>query len=156
TWKQYVEYLQHLIRLRLSTLPVQRFVRFGLVGLSGVFVDMIMFYIFWSVLHLGLTRSAIFSAEFAIFNNFMWNDKWTFGDIASHQKGKRKKIKRFIKFNIICLAGLILNVSIVNFLFNIMHVNEYIAKLIAIAFVTIWNFWINLKLSWRVTEVKND
>ena len=156
TWKQYVEYLQHLIRLRLSTLPVGRFIRFGLVGLSGVFVDMIMFYIFWSVLNLGLTRSAIFSAEFAIFNNFMWNDKWTFGDIASHQKGKRKKFKRFIKFNIICLAGLILNVSIVNFLFNILHVNEYIAKLIAIAFVTIWNFWINLKLSWRVTEVKDD
>jgi dolichol-phosphate mannosyltransferase len=32
-------------------------------------------------------------------------------------------------------------------------INEYLAKLIAIAIVTFWNFWVNLKLSWRVTEV---
>ncbi|MEO0968566.1 MAG: hypothetical protein AAFX80_09555, partial [Cyanobacteria bacterium J06639_18] len=30
----------------------------------------------------------------------------------------------------------------------------YIANFIAIAVTTIWNFWVNLKLSWRVTDVK--
>ncbi|MDE5080238.1 MAG: glycosyltransferase family 2 protein, partial [Trichodesmium sp. St18_bin1] len=38
-------------------------------------------------------------------------------------------------------------------LFNLFGVNEYLAKLIAIATVTLWNFWINMKLSWRVTQV---
>ncbi|MFM2305013.1 MAG: hypothetical protein RLZZ135_2425, partial [Cyanobacteriota bacterium] len=32
---------------------------------------------------------------------------------------------------------------------------DILAKLIAIGLVTIWNFWLNSKLNWRVTEVNN-
>lgn len=153
TGKQYVEYIQHLLKLRMARWPLGRFIRFGVVGFSGVFVDMGVFYVLREIVSLGLTRSAILSAEVAIINNFLWNDLWTFGDISRGQKGWSKRIKRFLKFNLVCLAGLILNVLIVNLLFNLLGMNEYIAKLIAIAAVTLWNFWINLKLNWRVTEV---
>lgn len=152
TWKQYIEYIQHLLRLRFDLWPVKRFLRFGVVGFSGVFVDLGVFYLLRTVLGLGLTRSAILSSEVAIINNFLWNDLWTFGDISRRQKGKRRQFRRFLKFNVVCLSGLILNVLIVNFLFNILGINEYIAKLVAIAVVTFWNFWFNLKLSWRVTD----
>ncbi|MDB9473888.1 glycosyltransferase [Dolichospermum circinale] len=165
TWKQYVDYIQHLIRLRLSTgrigkisqkvnFPVGRFLRFGAVGLSGVFVDLTIFHLMRTVINLGLTRSTILSAEIAILNNFLWNDLWTFGDISRKQTGKRQRFKRFLKFNIVCLAGIIIQTLVVNFLYNNLGMNQYIAKLIAIAVATIWNFWVNLKLSWRVTEVK--
>lgn len=165
TWKQYVDYIQHLIRLRLSTgrigkmsqkvnFPVGRFLRFGAVGLSGVFVDLTIFHLMRTVINLGLTRSTILSAEVAILNNFLWNDLWTFGDISRKQTGKRQRFKRFLKFNIVCLAGIIIQTLVVNFLYNNLGMNQYIAKLIAIAVATIWNFWVNLKLSWRVTEVK--
>ena len=154
TWKQYVEYLQHLLRLRLDRWPVGRFFRFGIVGFSGVFVDMGVFYLLRTVLGLALTRSAMLSSEVAIINNFLWNDLWTFGDISKRQPGKRQRFKRFLKFNLICLMGLILNVLLVNLLFNVFAVNEYLAKLIAIVAVTLWNFWINMKLSWRVTDVQ--
>lgn len=152
TWKQYIEYIQHLLRLRCDLWPVKRFLRFGIVGFSGVFVDLGVFYLLRTVLGLGLTRSAILSSEVAIINNFLWNDLWTFGDISRRQQGKRQRFRRFLKFNVVCLSGLILNVLIVNFLFNILGINEYIAKLVAIAVVTFWNFWFNLKLSWRVTD----
>ncbi len=154
TWKQYIEYLQHLVKLRFSLWPVTRFLRFGVVGFSGVFVDMGVFYLLRTALGIGLTRSAILSSEVAIINNFLWNDAWTFGDIAGKQPGRRKRLRRFLKFNLVCLAGLIVNVSIVNFLFNVLGVNEYLAKLIAIAMVTFLNFWLNLKLSWRVTDTQ--
>ncbi|MEG4045780.1 glycosyltransferase [Microcoleus sp. Pol17_C1] len=154
TWKQYIEYLRHLLRLRFARWPMGRFLRFGVVGFSGVFVDMGVFYLLRTVLGLGLTRSAIFSAEVAIINNFLWNDLWTFGDISKRQPGKRQRLKRLLKFNVICLIGLIMNVLLVNVLFNVFKVNEYLAKLIAIATVTLWNFWINMKLSWRVTDVQ--
>lgn len=156
TWKQYLEYLEHLLRLRLDLWPVGRFLRFGVVGFSGVFVDMGVFYVLRNLLHLALTRSAILSSEVAILSNFLWNDLWTFGDISQRQPGKKRMFKRFLKFNFVCLMGLILNVLIVNFLFNVFHVNEYLAKLVAIAVVTLWNFWINMKLNWRVTETKNQ
>ena len=166
TWKQYVEYILHLAKLRSRgrigrlrrrfALPVQRFLRFGLVGLSGVFVDMAILYLLSdaSTLGMGLTRSKIIASELAILNNFLWNDAWTFSDISRHQKGWQARIKRFVKFNIVCLMGLILNVLLLNLFFNVFGINKYIANLLAIAIVTFWNFWINLKLSWRVTEVE--
>ena len=164
TWKQYLDYIQHLIRLRVSTgrlgkirqkinFPIERFLRFGAVGFSGVFVDLTIFHLMRTVINLGLTRSTILSAEIAILNNFLWNDLWTFGDISRKQTGKRQRFKRFLKFNIVCLAGIIIQTLVVNFLFNSLGMNQYMAKLIAIAVATIWNFWVNLKLSWRVTEV---
>lgn len=167
TSQQYVDYLHHLLRLRLSQgrvgrftqrigFPIGKFIRFGLVGLSGVFVDMVLLYLLSDPSTLGwpLTRSKIIAAEFAIINNFLWNDKWTFADIATKQQGWRQRCKRFLKFNIICLAGLVLNVLILNLIFNFLIPNRYIANLLAIAITTIWNFWANLKLSWRVTQVK--
>ncbi|HEY9853769.1 MAG TPA: glycosyltransferase [Leptolyngbyaceae cyanobacterium] len=158
TWKQYLEYIGHLWRLRLAKWPVVRFLRFAVVGLSGVFVDMTVLYLLHdpNTLGLGLTRSKIIAAEFAIINNFFWNDAWTFGDMSSKQQGWRKRFKRFFKFNIICLMGLILNVILLN-LFNIfLQINYLLANSIAIALVTLWNFWINMKLSWRVTEIDRD
>jgi len=155
TSKQYVDYLRHLVRLRFTLGPIARFFRFGLVGLTGVVVDLGIFYLLYdkNTLGLPLTRSAAISGELAIINNFLWNDFWTFGDISRLQPGKRQRLKRLLKFNIICLVGLLLNVGIVNFFVNILHINEYVAKIIAIAAVTVWNFWLNLKLSWRVTDV---
>jgi dolichol-phosphate mannosyltransferase len=96
TWKQYLDYIQHLIRLRVSTgrlgkirqkinFPIERFLRFGAVGFSGVFVDLTIFHLMRTVINLGLTRSTILSAEIAILNNFLWNDLWTFGDISRKQ-----------------------------------------------------------------------
>ncbi|MBE9206263.1 glycosyltransferase [Nostoc sp. LEGE 06077] len=165
TWKQYVDYIHHLIRLRISTgrigrvsqrFPLSRFVRFGLVGLSGVFVDMVILYLLSDPTTLAwpLTRSKIIASEFAIFNNFLWNDAWTFADVSMQQQELHQRLKRFLKFNIICLAGLVLNVFFLNLIFNFLIPNRYIANLIAIAIATIWNFWVNLKLSWRVTQVK--
>lgn len=156
TWKQYLEYIQHLLKLRLSRSA--RFISFCIVGLSGVFVDMGFLYLLSdpSTLALPLTRSKIIASELAIINNFLWNDLWTFGDISRRQPGKRQRLKRFLKFNIVCLGGLVLNVLLLNIFFNVFGLNRYLANLIAIALVTVWNFWFNLKLSWRVTDVNHS
>lgn len=163
TWRQYVDYILHLLRLRSRgriskirekfPVPVKRFLSYGLVGLSGVFVDMSIFYLL-GTLGWGLTSSKMVSSEVAVLNNFLWNDLWTFRDISSRQTGWKKLIKRFLKFNLICLIGIGLNLIILNILYNYLGINKNLANLIAIAIVTIWNFWFNLKLSWRVTQTK--
>ncbi|MBW4533814.1 MAG: glycosyltransferase [Pleurocapsa minor HA4230-MV1] len=156
TFQQYVEYIQHLIRLRLDLWQIRRFVRFGISGFSGVFVNMFILYLLREYIGLGLTRSAILAAEVAIINNFFWNDRWTFRDISEQQKGRIKTFRRFLKFNVICLSGLVLNILVLNLLYNLLNINEYLANLIAIATVTFWNFWFNLKLSWRITDTNNQ
>jgi len=154
TGRVYLDYLRHLLRLRLSTLPINRFVRFATVGLSGVVVDMGMLYLLSdpTTLAWGLTRSKLIASELAIINNFIWNDAWTFRDLASNQRSIKQRLRRFGKFQLICLAGVVLNTTLLNLQFNLLGMNRYLANAIAIAVVTGWNFWLNLKLSWRVAQ----
>ncbi|MEL6929879.1 MAG: glycosyltransferase family 2 protein [Cyanobacteria bacterium J06600_6] len=152
TPQQYWEYILHLVRLRLNLWQVKRFIRFGISGFSGVFVNLAVLYLLREFVDLGLTRSAMIAGEIAIANNFFWNDRWTFKDISARQKSNRQKLRRFIKFNLICLSGLILNVLILNAFYNLLNINEYIANIMAIALVTFWNFWFNLKLNWNASS----
>ena len=150
----FVDYLHHLVRLRLGTLPLARFFRFALVGVSGVVVDMAMLFLLSDphTLGWGLTRSKVVAAELALINNFLWNDAWTFRDLVGAEHGLRHKLHRFVKFNAICGIGIVLNVVLLNIQFNLLHINRYVANAIAIAIVTVWNFLLNMKLSWRDTE----
>ncbi|MGH9367553.1 MAG: glycosyltransferase [Thermoanaerobaculia bacterium] len=151
TWKIYLEYLRHLLRLRISLLSTDRFARFAMAGASGVVVDMGLLFLLSDprTLAWGLTRSKVIAAEVAIINNFIWNDRWTFRERAEEERGLRPTLKRFAKFQIICLAGLILSTVLLNLQFNLLGINRYVANAIAIAVVTAWNFWLSLK---RVTE----
>ena len=174
TWKQYVDYLAHLAKLRLrgrlasgrlarsngATRPRQKFptvrlVRYSLVGLSGVFVDMTIFYILSAQLGQGLSRSKIVAAEVAIISNFLWNDIWTFADLSRQQPGWNARFKRLLKFNTICTVGLALDVVLLNVFYNLVFAQnlKYVANLMAIASAALWNYWINLKLNWRTAAV---
>ena len=164
TWRQYVEYLGHLVRLRSSNrpsvtaFPTQRFLRYGLVGFSGVFVDMALFYLLADGVGFGVTVSKFLAAEVAIINNFIWNDAWTFADLTRQQRSYRARVKRLMKFNLICFTGLILDVCLLLIFYQIIFSGQfkYLANLIAIALVAAWNFWLNVKLSWRVTAIQDS
>ena len=151
TWRVYLDYLRHLVRLRLSALSTLRFMRFALVGASGVVVDMALLFLLSDPrsLGFGLTRSKIVAAELAIINNFLWNDAWTFRDLVGARRGPGHKLRRLLKFNAVCGIGLLLNVLLLNIQFNVLHINRYVANLIAIGVVTVWNYWLNLRLNWR-------
>jgi dolichol-phosphate mannosyltransferase len=150
TLRVYFEYLLHLLRLRWATLHEARLVRFCVVGASGVIVDMGLLFLLSdpTMLGFGLTRSKVVAAEMAIVNNFLWNDAWTFRDAARAEPGLPAKFRRFLGYNAICIAGVALNVIILNLLFNLAGVNRYIANAIAIVAVTAWNYGMNKRLNW--------
>ena len=151
TARLYLDYLRHLVRLRLATLP-PRFPRFAVVGLTGVLVDMGLLFLLSDphALGWGLTRSKVFAAEAAIVNNFIWNDAWTFGDLAKKLGSGRARLKRFAKFNLICAMGLALSVLLLALQVDVLHLNRYLANGVAIVAVTAWNFWMNKTFSWAL------
>jgi dolichol-phosphate mannosyltransferase len=147
TARLYVEYLRHLIRLRLALLPA-RFPKFAAVGLSGVAVDM---FVLWLLNGRGgwpLTAAKLVGAEMAMVNNFLWNDLWTFGDLAALQGHGLARLRRFGKFNAICAAGLALSVGLLDMQVGVFKMNPYLANAIAIAVTTGWNFWMNKIFNW--------
>jgi dolichol-phosphate mannosyltransferase len=149
----FAQYLQHLIRIRIHLLKTSTFVRFCIVGASGTLIDTAMLFLLSDprTLNWNLTGSKIIAAELALTNNFIWNDLWTFGKFSSCQNTLRQRARRFLKFNLLCSVGIILNIIILNIGFKVFHVNRYIANLSAIFVVTFWNYNTNRKLSWRTT-----
>ena len=43
---------------------------------------------------------------------------------------------------------------LLNLQFNLLGMNRYVANATSIGIVTLWNFWLNTRLSWRVTDAK--
>ncbi|HEX4336589.1 MAG TPA: glycosyltransferase [Polyangiaceae bacterium] len=159
TSRLYVQYLAHLVKLRMVTLPDSAFFKFCVVGASGVLVDMGLLYVLSDpgMLGLGLTRSKLVAAETAIVSNFVLNDLWTFRQASLSHPGGRERFRRFLGFNAICSAGVFLNVLLLNLLFNYGHLNRYFANALAIVAVTGWNYWLNRKLNWApVKAVAGD
>jgi len=153
TARLYADYLRHLLRLRLATLPA-RFPRFAAVGLSGVGVDMALLFLLSDrhALGWGLTQGKLLAAEAAIVNNFVWNDAWTFRDMATKLGGGTARLKRFARFNLICAMGLALSVLLLALQVDVLGINRYVANAVAIALVTAWNFWMNKAFSWAPPE----
>ena len=152
--KIYLQYLQHLLRLRIVLLQRSRFVRFCVVGLSGIVIDTTLLFLLGdpTMLAWGLTRSKILAAEAAMINNFYWNDMWTFADRAGNRHSLQSTVRRFIKFHTICFLGLVLNIVLLNIQFNLLGVNRYVANCVAVVAVTLWNYWINDKFGWRSSK----
>ncbi len=151
----YIQYLRHLLKLRIATLRDSPFIKFCLVGASGVLVDMSLLYALSDphMLGLGLTRSKIMAAEAAIFSNFLLNELWTFGKASRQNPAFSARLRRFLAFNVICSFGVLLNVIILNVLFNYAGMNRYLANAIAIVAVTGWNYLLNRKLNWTPMKV---
>lgn len=123
---------------------VKTFLKFGIVGASGVVVD---FGITWLLKEkLGFNPYLANSLGFAcaVFNNYLLNRKWTF-------KSKDPNIaKQFTKFLTIALVGLVLNNFIIYVLHDKLDLHFYLSKLIATGIVMIWNFWANKKHTFKI------
>ncbi|MBX3745251.1 MAG: GtrA family protein [Verrucomicrobiae bacterium] len=127
-----------------------RYLRFCVVGGSGVVVDMGVLYLLADPGRLGwdLTWSKVAAAEVAVLNNFVWNEAWTFGDLARARRGWGARLGRLARFNLICVLGIGLSAGLLNAQVHGLGMNVYLANLLAIVVVSVWNFWLNLRLGW--------
>jgi len=126
--------------LRLVSPEMLRFVRFGLVGGSGVLVNSLTLYLLHDELGFALTRSMVVAITLAILNNFMWNNFWTF-------KTSGIQSRRLIQFVIISLIGMVVNLIVANILVA-QGMHYAVANLVGIALATAWNFYANARWTW--------
>ncbi len=125
----------------------EKILKFGLVGASGVLVNMGVLYFLTEHLGLYYLFSAVFAAESAIVSNFTLNELWTFAERG--REGIRNVFKRFFKFNSISAAGVGINVAVLWFLTEVFGLYYLVSNLFAIAVVFLWNFTANVKWTWR-------
>jgi dolichol-phosphate mannosyltransferase len=140
--------------LRFRGQGIKRFMQFCLVGMSGLLVDMTVLFVISDPSMVGLPAplGKAFAVQVAILNNFLWNELWTFRDRTAGNINFISRFNRLLRFNAICMMGLIIGVGIIWVLHEKSGWNLYVANVYAIAMMTGWNFGMNLKFSWRINK----
>jgi putative flippase GtrA len=114
-----------------------KFLKFGIVGFSGVFVDFGVTYVCkeWLKIQKYIANSCGFLV--AASSNYILNRVWTF------KSNNPEVAKEYTEFFVISLIGLGLANLIVFLIHGRLKQNFYLSKLFAIGVVTIWNFFAN-------------
>lgn len=124
----------------------RRFLRFGMVGGSGVLVNNALLLGLVEVLHVAPIPASIVATECAILSNFVLNDRWTFAD--ARRASSRPWYRRLLSYNLLTLGGLVLNVGAIALLHGVAGMHYLVANLVGIAIGTLWNYGSNHKLTW--------
>jgi len=114
-----------------------KFIKFCLVGFSGIFVDFGITFLCKEILKIQKYISNALGFTTAATTNYMLNRVWTF---HSHNPNVTLEFTRFF---IIALIGLGINLLIVWTMTAKFKVNFYGSKVVATIIVTGWNFLIN-------------
>ena len=140
-----IEFLLNIVRIRFRN--SEEFIKYGLVGASGVLVNMSVY--------LTLTRSFDWQPELAspvgieisILGNFILNNFWTFRKRVKFSSLRKK----LTKFHIAAGVSGFVNYTIFLFLMNLLGVGDIVANLVGIAVGVITNYSINSFWTWKRT-----
>ncbi|MBW1873129.1 MAG: glycosyltransferase family 2 protein, partial [Deltaproteobacteria bacterium] len=108
--KEQWKYIRHLKRLYLYKFPtIWELIRFSLVGLSGVFVDMAIVIGLKELFQLDTRLCAVFGFLVAVMTNYLLNRYWTF------QQGRNMPfLKSCIMFVSVCCIGLMVRLLVMH------------------------------------------
>ncbi len=122
---------------------VHRFIKFGVVGASGVIVDFGFTYLGKEIFKIQKYIANAIGFTIAASTNYILNRIWTF-----HSQNPEIGIE-YSKFLLISLIGLGINTFILWTLVSKMKWNFYVSKLFAIGVVTLWNFFFNMMFTFK-------
>jgi len=142
SFKDMIEFLLNLFLIRFISL--HEFIKFSLVGLSGVGVNFSSYFVLTRLLEINPYLSPIFSIELSIISNFLLNDKWTF----SLRKIKTSFITRFTSFHLVAGFSGLINYSIFYLSFNNFNLPDLISLLFGIIAAAISNYLFNSIFTW--------
>lgn len=120
-----------------STSFLLKFVKFGIVGFSGVLVDFSITFICKEYLKIQKYVANGIGFTIAATTNYFLNRIWTFHSTNPNV------LMEFGRFFVIALIGLGINSAIVWAMTSKLKVNFYLSKVVATVVVTAWNFLIN-------------
>ncbi len=121
----------------LSKAFLWKFLKFAIVGFSGLIVDFGITYVCKELLKIQKYISNSIGFTAAASSNYVLNRIWTF------QSKDPEIMIEYSEFLIISLIGLGINNFILWLIITKFKLNFYLSKLFAIGVVTVWNFLAN-------------
>jgi putative flippase GtrA len=114
-----------------------QFIRFALVGGSGVFVNLAIYTGALYLLHIYYLFAASLSFILAMTSNFILNLRWTF---RTHDQGLKSIRNQYLRYFFVTLNSYWINILILWFLVDFWSWHKVLSQLLAILTTTLTNF----------------
>jgi dolichol-phosphate mannosyltransferase len=144
---QEIDYLKHVFSLMKRRGELFRVVKFALVGLSGVGINIGILYLLTEFAGLFYLASAAIAIEASIISNFSLNDYFTFADRRA--PGIKGFFRQLGKFNLVSLFGLVINTAVLALFTEVFGVYYLVSQLLGITAATGWNYLGDIWWTWK-------
>ncbi len=136
-----------LVELLTRQLISARFIKYAMVGLSGVAVQYGAFYLLWRFIAADHPATMLAIATAAC-SNYLINNWWTFRDRV--HRGLAELLRGILLFVVISGTGALINLAVTFYLEDKLAVgHHWLTMACGIAVATVWNYYLNLDLTWR-------
>jgi putative flippase GtrA len=125
-------------------MDIIRFIKFGLVGFSGLIVDFGITWIFKEKLKINKYLANSIGFLFGVTNNYFLNRYFTF------QNHNPNIGNQFINFLVIAIIGFAINTGFLYLLQKKTRINFYVCKFLVTLIVFFWNFGANSFYTFKV------
>lgn len=142
--------ISRLLRLVFSKQFIKQGIRFAIVGGIGTFVNLSILYILTDIYGILYLISEAIAFIVAVIHNYFWNKSFTFEEDI-----KEKVIGKAMKFSIICILALIVNLMVLFILVEYFRIFYLYAEVGAIGIAFFVNFLGNRFWTFR-HRVKTD
>lgn len=117
--------------------------KFGATGLLGMGIDFGTTWLCKEKAHWNKYVSNSLGFSLAVMSNYTFNRIWTF------QSSNPNWLGEFLRYLLISLVGLLINNTVIYFFHGRKDRNFYVAKLLAVALVFVWNFTANFLFTFK-------
>ena len=138
-----IEFLLNIPRLGFRN--TKDFIKYSLVGMSVVFVNLGLYTLLTRYYEVSELLAPLISIESALISNFILNNFWTFGKRTTHSRIRVK----FLKFHLASGFSALINYAVFLTLFLVFQLYDILANLIGIALAAIVNYLINSNWTWK-------
>ena len=147
------EFLYQTYRLNPDS-RVRRLLRFCLVGASGTLVNLAVLIGLVRLAHLPVLLAAAIAIEVSIVSNFSLNHLYTFRlvRIAEPKDSPVSLLIKLFRYNLITLSGAAITYAVFALGYKMLGLHYVLADLIAILLATAWNYWMSVRIVWRVVD----
>lgn len=130
---------------RLAVLDV-RPVRFLLVGVTGVGVNMLVVWVSTAGLHLQTTVAGVLAAALSTLTNFTLNNFFTWSDRRSSDL--RVVAGRLVRYYVTTGGGNLIYLAVLTMLVEVLGIRLFLANLMAIGTGGVFNYWMHNIWTW--------
>ncbi len=148
TIRQGINFFKHLKQLFFELPEAGRFLKFCLVGLSGVLINLGLLYIMVEGLAIQKIIAFSISIFISILSNYFFNSRFTYRDNRS--RSRKESIKRLGYYYLFALLTTFITLSVYHELINNLHFHYLLAALISIILTVLLNFSLVTRIIWKL------